>query len=153
MFSLICASLNGWVNNGEAGDLRRHRAHYGFTVMRWQRAISLYSRNSGFGQYTEKTLLNRVLYYYVHYSGGIMGAMTSQITGVTIDSTVCSGTGQRKHQKHRITGLCEGNSPVTGEIAAQRASNAANVSIWWRHLMNLMMFYLLAYEWAIPVAI
>ena len=28
MFSLICASINCWVNNGDAGDLRRHRAHY-----------------------------------------------------------------------------------------------------------------------------
>ena len=27
MFSSICACINGWVNNGEAGDLRRHRAH------------------------------------------------------------------------------------------------------------------------------
>ena len=26
-----------------------------------------------------------------------------------------------------------GNSPVTGEFPAQRASNAENVSIWWRH--------------------
>ena len=26
MFSLICAWMNGWVNAGEAGDLRRHRA-------------------------------------------------------------------------------------------------------------------------------
>ena len=33
MFSLICARVNGWVNNGEAGDLRRHRAHYDVTVM------------------------------------------------------------------------------------------------------------------------
>ena len=36
MFSLICAWINGWVNNGEAGDLRRHRAHYDVTVMHWQ---------------------------------------------------------------------------------------------------------------------
>ena len=28
LFSLICAWLNGWVNNREAGDLRRHHAHY-----------------------------------------------------------------------------------------------------------------------------
>ena len=28
MFSLICAWLNGWVNNREASDLRRHGAHY-----------------------------------------------------------------------------------------------------------------------------
>ena len=33
MFSLICAWINGWVHNGEAGDLRRHRAHYDATVM------------------------------------------------------------------------------------------------------------------------
>ena len=33
MFSLICARINGWVNNGEADDLRRHRAHYDVSVM------------------------------------------------------------------------------------------------------------------------
>ena len=30
----ICAWINGWVNNDEAGDLGRHCAHYGGTVMR-----------------------------------------------------------------------------------------------------------------------
>ena len=29
----ICAWINGWVNSPEAGDLRRHRAHYDVTVM------------------------------------------------------------------------------------------------------------------------
>ena len=33
MFSLICARINGWVNNRKAGDLRRHRAHFDVTVM------------------------------------------------------------------------------------------------------------------------
>ena len=33
MFSLICIRINGCVNSGEAGDLRRHRAHYDVTVM------------------------------------------------------------------------------------------------------------------------
>ena len=33
MFSLICAWTNGWVNNRDTGDLRRHHAHYGVTVM------------------------------------------------------------------------------------------------------------------------
>ena len=28
VFCLICAWTNGWVNNRDAGDLRRHRAHY-----------------------------------------------------------------------------------------------------------------------------
>ena len=33
MFTLICAWINGWVNNGKAGDLRRYRAHYDVIVM------------------------------------------------------------------------------------------------------------------------
>ena len=33
MFSLICARINGWINNREASDLRRHRAHYDVIVM------------------------------------------------------------------------------------------------------------------------
>ena len=33
MFSLICAWINRWVNNREAGNLRRHQAHYDVIVM------------------------------------------------------------------------------------------------------------------------
>ena len=33
MFPLICARINGWVNHGEAGDLRRILPHYDVTVM------------------------------------------------------------------------------------------------------------------------
>ena len=40
---------------------------------------------------------------------------------------------RRKTLKLRITDLCAGNSPMTGEFPAQMASNAENVSIWWRH--------------------
>ena len=39
----------------------------------------------------------------------------------------------KKTSKLRVTGLCAGNSPVTGEFPAQRASNAENASILWRH--------------------
>ena len=39
----------------------------------------------------------------------------------------------KKSPKLRVTGFCAGNSPVTGEFPAQMASNADNVSIWWRH--------------------
>ena len=34
MFSLICVWIDGWINNREAGDLRRYRAHYDVIVMR-----------------------------------------------------------------------------------------------------------------------
>ena len=33
MFSLICTWTNGWINNRDADDLRRHRAHYDVTEM------------------------------------------------------------------------------------------------------------------------
>ena len=33
MFSLICFWITGWVNNHEAGDLRRYHAHYDVSAM------------------------------------------------------------------------------------------------------------------------
>ena len=33
VFTLICAWINDWVNNREAGDLRRHRTHCDVIVM------------------------------------------------------------------------------------------------------------------------
>ena len=62
-----------------------------------------------------------------------MVAIASEITSLTIVySTVYSGSDQRKHQSSASL-LCAGNSPVTGEFPAQKASNAENVNIWWRH--------------------
>ena len=42
----------------------------------------------------------------------------------------------KKTPKLRVTSLCVGNSPGTGEFPAQMASNVENVSIWWRHHDN-----------------
>ena len=39
--SLICASINGWVNNREAGDVRRYRAHYDGIVVRYHWALDM----------------------------------------------------------------------------------------------------------------
>ena len=56
---------------------------------------------------------------------GFSISVTSQITNLTIVySTVYSGADKKKTPKLRVTVLCEGNSPVTGEFPAQRASNA-----------------------------
>ena len=67
-----------------------------------------------------------------------MRSMVSLITGVSIVCwSVGSGANQRiTTSKLRVTGLCAGNSPVTGEFPAQKASNAENVSIWWRHRVS-----------------
>ena len=43
MFCLICVWMNGWVNNREAGDLRRYRAHYEVTLIitiHWYQHVS-----------------------------------------------------------------------------------------------------------------
>ena len=49
----------------------------------------------------------------------------------------------KKTWKLRVTGLCAGNSPGTGEFPAQMASNAENVSIWWRHHVNGLFAWML----------
>ena len=42
----------------------------------------------------------------------------------------------KETSKFRVTGLCVGNSSVTGEFPTQRASSAQNAPIWWRHLVD-----------------
>ena len=59
----------------------------------------------------------------------VTGHLCGEFTG---DRSVCSGADIKKHQ-FCVTGLCDGNSPVTGEFPAHRASDAENASIWWRH--------------------
>ena len=51
----------------------------------------------------------------------------------------------KKTSKLRLTGLFAGNSQGTGEFPAQMASNAENVSIWWRHHVFLISFRLLTH--------
>ena len=43
------------------------------------------------------------------------------------------GCRSKKTSKLRVTGLCVWDSPGTGEFPTPMASNAENVSIWWRH--------------------
>ena len=45
----------------------------------------------------------------------------------------------KETSKLRVTGLCAGNSPGTGGFPAQMASNAENVSIWWRRHDKIMV--------------
>ena len=66
----------------------------------------------------------------IHYNDVMMSAMASQITILTI---VYSRRRSKVTSRLLVTGFCEGNSPMTGEFPAQRASNAEKVSIWWRY--------------------
>ena len=91
-----------------------------------------------------------------YYSDVIMGAMALQITSLTIvHLSVYSGADQRKHQSS-VTSLCQGNSPVTGELPIEMVSNAKNVPIWWGHNVskvpqssNCHWWWGLVAEWSI----
>ena len=71
-----------------------------------------------------------MLWLGYHYNDVIMSAIASQITSLTI---VYTRRRSKKISKLRVTGLLEGNSPVTGEIPPQGAISAEKVSICWRH--------------------
>ena len=73
----------------------------------------------------------------IHYGDVLMGTIASQITG--FHDCLLNRLFRRRSKKIsklRVTGLCAGNSPGTGEFPAQMASNAENVLIWWRHHDN-----------------
>ena len=68
------------------------------------------------------------------YSDVIKGAMASQATSLTIVYlNRLFWRRSKKQSKLHVTGLCAWNSPETAEFPVQMASNAENVSIWWRH--------------------
>ena len=70
MFSLICVWIIGWVNNREAGDLKRHRAHYDvIVVINLDVVVPLNaSRRSGFVCNWLKQLIHRYLCIHVRSS-------------------------------------------------------------------------------------
>ena len=47
----------------------------------------------------------------------------------------------KKTSKLRVTGLCDGNPPVTDRFSLQRASNSENVSIWFDIIMLSFVIY------------
>ena len=62
MFTLICARINAWENNDEAGDLRRYRRHYDVIVIRWHYGMdfcnainSFIYKTTGIQSYTQYT--------------------------------------------------------------------------------------------------
>ena len=64
MFSLICLWINGWVNNGEAGDLRRYRAHYDVTVVNCVRT----NMQCVLGWLFRRNLKHMYMYIYIYSS-------------------------------------------------------------------------------------
>ena len=55
----------------------------------------------------------------------------------------------KKTPKLRVTGLCEGDTPVTVGFPSQKASIAENVSIWWCHRVYTVVFLFL---WTVMIS-
>ena len=111
----ICVWINDWVNNREAGDLRRYRSHYDVIVMD--------------SKYFEGMT--------VYYSGVKMGAMVSQITGVPIVHSTVFFQAQIKNIKAPRHWPWWRESTGHWWIPLIKASNMNNVFISWRHpLLN-----------------
>ena len=141
MFSLICARINDWVNNRKAGDLRRHRVHYDVILMITIMQLSLTVARSSVTRHCinakckidirfelTKTLNTGevldvccVCLFFRALNGVIMCAMTSK-NHRRLDCLFNLVFMRRstKTSKIRVTGLCEGNSQVTGELPSQR---------------------------------
>ena len=132
MFSLICIWINGWVNNGEAGDLRRSRAHYDVIVMD---ILHQYKRQKTILTHRYVTIDCRLRHnastHPYHCDASTWNAISNllDIYSIPLRWRHNDHTGVSNHQPHgcllnrlfrlrskktsklRVTGLCAGNSP------------------------------------------
>ena len=118
MFSLIWAWINGWVNNREAGDLRRHLGHYDVIVMKYQTMMS-----------DNLFLLPGILIWY------------AMLFILKVKHYTCLKMDDDDHHHHQHSDITWASRclkllatrPVIGGFPTQRASLAESVSISWRH--------------------
>ena len=143
MSSLIYAWTNGCANNGDASDLRRHRAHYDVIVMHW---------------------------WFVHTKVSLMCCLMLYLLSTL---TKCVGTVRafddlRQHGKHATllkwvitvtsywlpwrlkspalnclieeTTKASVTGPLWGEFPIKRASNTEKFCILWRHHITCLLY-------------
>ena len=158
MFSLICARINDWVTNREAGDLTRRRAHYDVTVMvitlstkqcanLWESRLHS-SVSTGHHRYLKDKNACRWLIESVMYIMGMMLHNDSMvyIPLLTLQWRHNGSDSLSNHQPHdcfinhlfrhrwkKTPKLC---IMEAGEFPTQITSHAENVSISWRHHEN-----------------
>ena len=112
MFSLICARINGWVNNREAGDLRRHQAHC--DVMRNEVCDALWCphMSTTASQITSHSFSCSITYddvikckHFPPYWDFLRGIHRLPSRSLWRHCNACSSRQQRKHRNSPITGL------------------------------------------------
>ena len=126
VFPLMLTCVSCWTNSRVAGDLKHHDDHVTSLYAPWNSLAGVSSISR-----IEVSLVGvHLVLLTQHYNDIIMRAMASQITSLTIVySIVYSGADQRKYQSSASLAFVRG----IHRWPAQRASNAENVSIWWRH--------------------
>ena len=92
MFSLICAWINGWVNNCEVGDLRSHRANYDFIVMKYVGPTHIQSSAADYwiifmqlpGTFDKSNLVQKtiptILYHLVNHTPGPLTVIVTHVS-------------------------------------------------------------------------
>ena len=113
MFSLKCARIKGRVNNGEAGDLRRHRVHHDVIVMFNQYLRRLTGPTEDIWNYFEcgltagvpDTMLCSLQWRHNDHDG----VSNHQPHGCLLNRLFRRRS--KKTSKLRVTGLCVGKSP------------------------------------------
>ena len=126
MFSLICTRISGWVNNGEAGDLRRHRAHYDVIIMGHWDVISVSNNillkcvNKGIhSTHVSQAWPCKVSWILVIITSAPIPYMHQR--QYMVSYTLASPWWRHKMETFSaLLALRAGNSTVTGEFPSQR---------------------------------
>ena len=119
MFSLMCSWTNHWANNGDAGNLTRHRAHYNVIAIATQQHWGL--------AWSPWAQLQYVLSMSFH-DNSLQWRHNGRDSISNHQPHDCLPNRLFRHRSKKtsklsVTGLCAGNSPETGEFPAQMVSN------------------------------
>ena len=103
MFSLICAWINAWVNTREAGDLRRHRAHYVIVMIDFVVSCNIFIHMfQGFLTGTELFHWNVTLILHGYFT--LRGIVKSKYTYLSITCISTEPWAKRCIGKHGTNG-------------------------------------------------
>ena len=108
----------------------------GITVWLYEHHYPIYKCHS-----TKELWIRKLYNFKVHYCAVIMSAMASQITSLTIVYLSWLFRHRlKKTSKLRVTGLCEGNSPVTGPVTRKVFSFDDVIMFQWKNLPHQKIF-------------
>ena len=106
-FFFICVWINGWVNNREAGDLRRYRAHYDVIVK-----SRIICRTFNFMSCTRQCFVNAYSYSLQWRHNERDGVSNRRRNDCLLNRLRCKS---KKTLKLRVTGFLRGNAPIKGQ--------------------------------------